>query len=76
VAADGRPRRDFGSNSLDSTIPAALSALNSLRFLCVRPARNAAPLLRCVNRAPCRCCAAPFVSAITPASYRARILAL
>jgi hypothetical protein len=52
AGAEGRPRRNFGSNSLDGTIPAALSALKLLTALCVRPARNAAPLLRSVNRAP------------------------
>jgi hypothetical protein len=43
-------RRDFESNSLDGTIPAALSALNLLSFLCARPARDAAP---------CACVRAP-----------------
>jgi hypothetical protein len=33
-----RPRRSFGSNSLDGTIPAALSALKLLSYLCVRRA--------------------------------------
>ena len=32
--------RDFGSNALDGTIPAALSALNKLSFLCARHARR------------------------------------
>ena len=37
-----RPRRNFGSNKLDGTIPAALSALNLLTRLCARRARDAA----------------------------------
>ncbi len=36
-------RRDFSSNKLDGTIPAALSALNNLTALCARRARHALP---------------------------------
>ncbi len=43
-------RRDFSSNKLDGTIPAALSALKLLTALCARRACNAAPFA-CV-RAP------------------------
>jgi hypothetical protein len=52
--AGGRPRRSFGANSLDGTIPAALSALNMLRDLCARSARDATPCA-CVQ-APARWC--------------------
>jgi hypothetical protein len=45
-------RRYFRSNSLDGTIPAALSALNLLRVLCARTARNAAPCA-CVQAPAC-----------------------
>jgi hypothetical protein len=55
--AGGRPRRSFGANSLDGTIPAALSALNSLAILCACPARNAAPCA--AVRAPCHSVALP-----------------
>jgi hypothetical protein len=41
-------RRYFGFNSLDGTIPAALSALNKLSALCARPARDNA-LCACVQ---------------------------
>ncbi len=56
-------RRSFGLNSLDGTIPAALSALNLLSFLCARPV------------APCRAVrvrasACPSVSVRTPACAR------
>jgi hypothetical protein len=47
-------RRAFRNNSLDGTIPAALSALKLLSFLCARPARDAAPCA-CV-RPPARWC--------------------
>jgi hypothetical protein len=64
----GRPRRSFYSNSLDGTIPAALSALKLLQTLCVRPARNAA-----------RCAAVPLLHTgirvrKCSCGYRARIL--
>ncbi len=36
-------RRAFFSNSLDGTIPAALSELKLLSYLCARNARDAAP---------------------------------
>jgi hypothetical protein len=54
-----RPRRSFYSNSLDGTIPAALSALKLLQTLCVRPV----PLLRSAFRV-CK----------YPCEYRARTL--
>ncbi len=55
--------RNFGSNSLDGTIPAALSALNKLSFLCARSSRDAA-LVRL------RASACPLVSVSTPACAR------
>ncbi len=70
--AGGRPRRSFGANSLDGKIPAALSALNSLSYLCVRPAVQcrepcAAVRAPCYSRAvqfPCTalCIVSPHVS--------------
>ena len=40
-------RRDFSSNKLDGTIPAALSELKLLSLLCVRPARMPRSGVRC-----------------------------
>jgi hypothetical protein len=77
-----RPLRSFEVNSLDGTIPGALSALNLLSYLCVRPARCRAvraPCERerstvCVSEYPCKYpCKYPCEY---PCEYRARILAV
>ncbi len=80
--ADGRPRRDLSSNSLDGTIPASLSALNSLQELCVRAAaaqyRSCRQVfLRVPRTYPCTAVrvSSQYVSTSTlrvPFQYRAR----
>ena len=68
-------RRYFDSNKLDGTIPAALSALNLLSFLCAHPARDAAP---CASvRPPARWCPqaplrAPARTVALPCAYPRR----
>jgi hypothetical protein len=57
LRADHASRRYFDRNSLDGTIPAALSALKLLQILCVRPARHAAQRGACVR---CRLACAQF----------------
>jgi hypothetical protein len=62
------PVGSFAVNSLDGTIPAALSALNSLSYLCVRPRSCRAECRAHAALSECGCCAVSLVSTGTPAS--------
>ena len=67
--------RNFGSNALDGTIPAALSELNKLSVLCARRARDAVPCACVRVHLPVGVRTHPCVRPHAPSHCRARTLA-